>query len=150
MLEFVSCPATLALGANLVKKRKITLISNSNIELKVMTGTVVRSLMQESETSVKHSVRAGHTARDKTLSPSIVLPGHVCVRLVMDFSLVVMVGALKANCSLKVSWGGYKQPKILAIGLSFAQEMENVGAGAQKWIFSALGLYTTGAKGNFR
>lgn len=72
--------------------------------------------------SAEHRVRAGHVARDETLSPSLVLPGHVCVRLVMDFSSVVTVGALKASWSLKVSWGGYKQPKILAVGLSFAQD----------------------------
>lgn len=74
------------------------------------------------------------------VGPSLVLPGCVSICLVMDFSLVVTAGAVKALWSLKVSQGGCKQLKILLVELLLDQSTENLGIEAQKWIFSPLHL----------
>lgn len=62
---------------------------------------------------------------------------RVCICLVMDLSLVLSADTLKAIWTLKLSWDGCKQPEILAIEWSLAQETENVGAGAGTWAFSS-------------
>lgn len=63
------------------------------------------------------------------------MPDRVCICLVMDLSLVLSADILKAIWTLKLSWDGCKQPEILAIEWSLAQETENVGAGAGMWAF---------------
>lgn len=74
------------------------------------------------------------------MSAPLVLPGCVSICLVMDFSLVVTAGELRALQSLKISQGGCKQLKILLVELSLVQSMENLGIEAQKWVFSPLHL----------
>lgn len=74
------------------------------------------------------------------MSLPLALRGCVSVCLVMDFSLVVTAGTLRALWSLKLLQSGCKQLKILLVELSLAQSMENLGIETQKWIFSPLHL----------
>lgn len=116
MLRFVSCPATFLLETNLPTKK-----SDSNFQPKHRIERDGRNWVQESEISLKHSVMpACVSQRHVLVSPSLVLPGRMWICLVVDFSLVVAAGTLKAIWTLKVSQNGYKQPEIMAVGLLLA------------------------------
>lgn len=76
---------------------------------------------------MKDSIRPAHASQGHVLvSPSLVLPGHVYICLVMEVSLVLTAGALKPIWSLKPSWGRYKQPEIPSVEFSLVLEPENV------------------------
>lgn len=138
MLAFVlvSCPATFLLEANLATEDRY-----SNFQIKHRIERDSRNWTQDSEIKLKHSIRPTHVRQGHMLvGPSLVLPGCVSICLVMDFSLVVTAGAVKALWFLKVSQGGCKQLKILLVELLLDQSTENLGIEAQKWIFSPLHL----------